>query len=119
MRRALGTNVRVGGRGLGHNKGTPEKRSALGVAQAHIGRRVGGHGQSFTSFAWEGEGGWGGGGVKGECMGGSWNAGLLHMCTRGSQYKSAERNLARQWPIRPEVPFCHKSETRRCPWAVH
>ena len=33
--------------------------------------------------------------------------------------QSAERNLARQWPIRPEVPFCHKSETRRCPWAVH
>ena len=33
--------------------------------------------------------------------------------------QSAERKWARQWPIRPEVPFCHKSETRRCPWAVH
>ena len=33
--------------------------------------------------------------------------------------KSAERKWARQWPTRPEVPFGHKSETRRCPGAVH
>ena len=33
--------------------------------------------------------------------------------------QSAERNLVRQWPIRPEVPFCHKDETGRCLRTVH
>ena len=37
----------------------------------------------------------------------------LWLFTSGSQHKaqSAERKLARQWPRRPLVPFCHKSET--------
>ena len=38
---------------------------------------------------------------------------------RRQAVQSAERKWARQWPIRPEVPLCHKSETRRCPRAVH
>ena len=38
---------------------------------------------------------------------------------RRQAVQSAEIKWARQWPIRPEVPLCHKSETRRCPWAVH
>ena len=47
------------------------------------------------------------------------SSGLLHVCTRGDQHKSAERKLALQWPTRPYVPFCHKSETRRCPRTHH
>ena len=39
------------------------------------------------------------------------NAELLHAGTRGGQHKSAERNLARHWPKRPEVPFCHRRDT--------
>ena len=47
------------------------------------------------------------------------NAGLLPVCTRGSQHKSTERNLACQWPKRPEEIFCHRSETWRCQWTGH
>ena len=37
-----------------------------------------------------------------------WNAGLLHVYTGGQAVQSAERNVARPWPIRPEVPFCQR-----------
>ena len=40
-------------------------------------------------------------------------------CTRSSRHKSAERNLASQWPKRPQVRFCHKNEMRRCQWTGH
>ena len=38
---------------------------------------------------------------------------------RRQAVQGAERKWARQRPIRPSVPFGHKSETRGCPWAVH
>ena len=33
--------------------------------------------------------------------------------------QSAEGKSARQWPVRPLVPFCHKDETGRCLRTVH
>ena len=36
------------------------------------------------------------------------------MRTRGGRRKSAERNLARQWPTRPQAPSCHKRDTQGC-----
>ena len=42
-------------------------------------------------------------------------SGLCHVCTGGRQHKSAERKWARQWPIRPEVPFCHRTWDTKMP----
>jgi hypothetical protein len=43
------------------------------------------------------------------------NSGLCHVCTGGKQHKSAERKWARQWSIRPEVPFCHRTRDTKMP----
>ena len=43
------------------------------------------------------------------------DSGPLRMSPGGRQHKSAERQLARQWPIRPEVPFCHKERDVKTP----
>ena len=32
----------------------------------------------------------------------------LHVRTRGDQHKKRRKKMARQWPKRPQVPFCHK-----------
>ena len=33
---------------------------------------------------------------------------LLYVRTRGNQHKKGRRKMARQWPKRPQVPFCQK-----------
>ena len=43
---------------------------------------------------------------------------LLHVRTRGDQHKKRRKMVARQWPRRPSVPFCHKECNMRttCGW---
>ena len=43
------------------------------------------------------------------------NSGLCHVCTGGNQHKSTERKWAHQWPIRPSVPFCHRTWDTKMP----
>ena len=84
-------------------------REGLGVCRGEAGggptdTRPVGQGAGFQIF-------WGGRGGRYRPLAGPpperlW---LLHVCTSGRQHKSAESELARQWPRTPSVPFCHKA----------